>query len=163
MAREIGTYELSARVQEYCAIVPEKPILSASLRVVEEEESKLDMSKLWEALESAEVINLRKYRPKPMDEYGVDTIPCGAEVIDVRDEESYGRWHYPGAINIPAEELRRDPDRYLSKDREYVIYCEKGVLSRELAYYLRAMGYKVYYFIYGLPRLKKICELARRG
>ena len=159
ISREIGTYDYSAKVQEYCAIIPEKPILKASIKVVEDEEGKMNLSLLDDALKRVEVIKLKRYVIRPPDKFGLEDIPHNMIVIDIRDEDSYNSWHYPNSINIPAEELRGNPDKYLDKNKSYVLYCEKGILSRELAYFLRGQGYDVYYFMYGLPKLRKICEL----
>ena len=60
MAREIGTYEYSSRVKEYCALVPRKPVLKASMDVVKKEEEKINMDVVAEAYENKKVINLRK-------------------------------------------------------------------------------------------------------
>jgi len=60
MAREIGTYEYSSRVKEYCALVPRKPVLKASMDVVKREEEKINMDVVAEAYENKKVINLRK-------------------------------------------------------------------------------------------------------
>jgi thiamine biosynthesis protein ThiI len=59
VAREIGTYDYSAKVWEYCALVPEKPTLNASLKVVLEEEAKMDMGIIQRAYSEKEVIDLR--------------------------------------------------------------------------------------------------------
>ncbi len=60
MAREIGTYEYSSKVKEYCALVPRKPVLKASLDVVKREEEKINMDVVTEAYENKKVINLRE-------------------------------------------------------------------------------------------------------
>ena len=60
MAREIGTYEYSSKVKEYCALVPRKPILKASLDVVKREEEKMNMDVVAEAYKNKKVINLRE-------------------------------------------------------------------------------------------------------
>ncbi len=159
VARDIGTYDYSAKVQEYCAIIPKRPILRASRKVVESEEKKIDFSVLEKALANVEVIDLRSYGLKPADEYGVNELIDGYRVIDIRDKSTFDKWHVPGAENIPAAELKENPEKYLDRDDRVILYCEKGVLARQLAHELRRLGYKnVYYFIYGLPKLRKICE-----
>ncbi len=60
LAREIGTYEYSAKVKEYCALVPRRPVLRASLDVVLREESKMNMEVIDDAYENKKVINLRQ-------------------------------------------------------------------------------------------------------
>jgi thiamine biosynthesis protein ThiI len=60
IAREIGTYKFSEKVWEYCALVPEKPVLSASREVVEREESKIDKDVIYKAFREKLEISLRK-------------------------------------------------------------------------------------------------------
>ena len=58
-AREIGTYEFSSLVKEYCALVPQKPILNASLKTVLEEEKKINFDVINKAYENRKTILLR--------------------------------------------------------------------------------------------------------
>jgi thiamine biosynthesis protein ThiI len=56
IAKEIGTYEASIGPGLCCTIVPDKPSTKARLKVVTEEESKIDLEELVEkAIEGAEV------------------------------------------------------------------------------------------------------------
>lgn len=158
IAREIGTYDYSAKIQEYCAVVPEKPILRASKKIVESEEAKIDFTLIDDSLKKFEVINLRKYIMGEVDPYAVDDLLEGYRIIDVRDKKKFQEWHVPFAENIPVEKLINEPEKFLKKDEPVILYCEKGVIARELAYELREKGYNVFYFMYGLPKLRKICD-----
>lgn len=63
-SRDIGAYEISVEPYEDCCTVflPKHPIIKPSLKSVEEEESKLDVSNLVEeALKTLEILNLQKY------------------------------------------------------------------------------------------------------
>ena len=73
-SREIGTYEYSSRVKEYCALVPRKPVLRASLAVVRDEEDKMNMEVIEEAYRNKTILNLRKLDIKPGD---VDAVREG--------------------------------------------------------------------------------------
>ena len=53
-------------------------------------------------------------------------------IIDIRDQEKYNKNHILKAINIPKDVLMNSPETYLSKDSKYYIYCEIGLLSREV-------------------------------
>lgn len=59
VARKIGTYDYSIQVKEYCALVPEKPVLRASLKVVHKEEEKIDFKVVDKAYEERRIYNLR--------------------------------------------------------------------------------------------------------
>ena len=153
-ARRIGTYDLSASVAEYCALVPRRPATKASLRAVREEEAKLDPSRLEEALEGREVFDLRAVDPATLSapDIEIEEIPEGAVVIDLRSPGAYRAWHYPGAVHLDffqaLEEYKRFP-----KDRTYVLYCELGLKSAHLAELMRKEGFRAYNFRGGLKKL----------
>lgn len=78
----------------------------------------------------------------------------GAVVIDLRDQKSYARGHVKGARNVPqpdAEELARRMERRYS----YIIYCEHGGMSTELARDLGSAGYTVATVAGGWNRIRK--------
>jgi len=59
IARQIGTYEISTQKSAGCPFVPHKPITQAKLKVVEQEESKLNLKQIIENnLKSVEIIEL---------------------------------------------------------------------------------------------------------
>lgn len=62
-------------------------------------------------------------------------------LIDIRESYEYKMGHMPNAINIPADLLELMPERYLSKDQNYYLYCGKGIKSKELSLKLNKKGY----------------------
>lgn len=65
------------------------------------------------------------------------------KIIDIRNIEKYNNNHIINAINIPMENLLIKPDKYLSKNEVYYIYCQKGIQSRKMCFILTNMGYNV--------------------
>lgn len=64
----------------------------------------------------------------------------GSLVLDVRTEAEFRRGAYPGAINIPLQELPgRIPE--LPRDRGILVYCAAGVRSASAVRLLRAAGF----------------------
>ena len=157
IAMEIGTYESSKEVEEVCALVERFPVLRASSKVVEEEESKLDFRVFEESLDNIRVYDLRdlEYDLKPIEDYPIeyDEIPDNAVLIDVRPSNEYIESHIPGSINIPQEELSEYIEDY--RDRPIIIICRAGVLSKYIAYILRRKGYKAYYLVGGFERFRR--------
>jgi rhodanese-related sulfurtransferase len=79
-------------------------------------------------------------------------------VLDVRDRDSYGREHIPGAINIPFAELqRRLGEQPLPKDKTIVTYCYSITchLATKAALDLAHLDYKVQEMIGGMEEWKK--------
>lgn len=66
-----------------------------------------------------------------------------SNIIDIRSEQSFNNNHIPGAKNVPYEKLMLKPNIYLDKDKNYYIYCQKGIMSAKLCGRLVSIGYKV--------------------
>ena len=45
--------------------------------------------------------------------------------------------HLPGAVNIGLEDILAFPNKYLSKNLTYVIYCDEGKSSMRLVQVLK--------------------------
>jgi phage shock protein E len=70
----------------------------------------------------------------------VDAIKAGAQVVDVRTPEEFRDGFYPGAVNIPVNDLARRMTE-LKKDRAVVLYCASGARSGMAARMLKQAGY----------------------
>lgn len=64
------------------------------------------------------------------------------DVVDVRDEREFCTGHVPGARNIPLDTLRADPDAFLSRDKQIVFVCARGVRSLTAAKLAERLGYE---------------------
>ena len=69
-------------------------------------------------------------------------------LIDVRNRAEYLQYHLEYAINIPMVELNEHLKELESyKEKNIIIYCQKGNRSKQVAQQLRALGYKRLYVI----------------
>ncbi len=155
VAREIGTYEYSSLVKEYCGAFTVRPVTHANLKDVEEEEEKVGMDILHKALSSVEIIDVRKISlEEDVSSVDIDTVPPGALVIDLRPREKYMKWHLEGSIHMDFDKVF---EKLASLDRNkiYVFVCDEGALSREAAFFLRKLGYKAYSLKGGIKRAKR--------
>lgn len=59
------------------------------------------------------------------------------KLIDIREKENYMKGHLPGAVNIGLEDILAFPNKYLSKNLTYVIYCDEGKSSMRLVQVLK--------------------------
>lgn len=153
-SKQIGTYEFSATVQEYCAIVPKHPAISAPLKNVLAEEAKLDLSVLDRAIAERKVLKLRALRPEDLEipQLEIAEIPEGAVVIDLRPRRSYEAWHWPEAIHSDFLQALNNYSAF-DRDKTYVLYCELGLKSAHLAELMRQAGFRAYNFKGGLRAL----------
>lgn len=144
IAREIGTYEASARVKEYCGAFAERPRTRAKLKEVEREESKLDPMLLERALTNVKVYDLKTVSvEEATEDLEVKDPPSDAVIIDLRSEKKCKSWSVPGSIRIDFDRLIEGAAS-LDPDKTYVLVCEEGALSSEAAYILRKLGFKAY-------------------
>jgi thiamine biosynthesis protein ThiI len=157
IAREIGTYEASARVKEICGVYSVHPRTRSRLEEVVREEEKVDKTVFDKVLSSIREIDLRIFSPKEEkleEDIEVSIISSDSVVIDLRPPEKYLEGHVPGSINIdfadlPLAAVKLDPSK------KYILICDEGGLSREAAHMLRKLGYKAWSLKGGYRALSK--------
>jgi thiamine biosynthesis protein ThiI len=154
-AEQIGTAAISARVREYCAIAPDKPVTHTSPERVAAQETGLDFALLERAVDERKVLDLRALEPAALVEpyLFIDRVPEGAVVLDCRPSHQFRAWHYPGAEQHAPHDVATRL-KQLSKERTYVLYCEYGVQTAHLAELLQRVGYEAYSFRGGAPGLR---------
>ena len=84
-------------------------------------------------------------------------VHSGAKIVDVRTAHEFSKGHYPGAVNIPVEEIE---DRIHSlesyKHRTVVLYCESGQRAGKAKKILEAKGFKTVYNAGGLEDMPAV-------
>ena len=76
-----------------------------------------------------------------------DTAPITAVdeptlIIDVRTAEEFAAGHFPGAINIPHEDIIEGIQEYnVGKDQTVLLYCRSGNRSGQAEARLQAAGF----------------------
>jgi phage shock protein E len=70
----------------------------------------------------------------------VEKIKAGAQVVDVRSPGEFQGGAYPGALNIPVQDLDRRLGE-LPRDKPIVLYCGSGMRSASGERLLRARGF----------------------
>jgi thiamine biosynthesis protein ThiI len=159
LSRRIGTYEISARVKEYCAIAPGNPVTSATRAAATAEEAKVETGPLARATAGRRVLNLRDITGADLVESYLFTedIPDGAVVLDVRPEPDWDAWHYPAAERRDYWDLSEGPID-LDADRSYVLYCDAGMQAAFLAERLQSAGLEAYAYRGGTRALRALSE-----
>jgi thiamine biosynthesis protein ThiI len=163
-SREIGTYDVSAVVQEYCALSAGKPSVGATRREVQAEEAKVDIDVA--ALIDAPAWDARALREADFSIAGIeiDHVPDEAVVLDLRSKASFDHWHYPGAMRMDME-LAGAHVEQLDRGRVYLSYCEFGLKSAHLAMQMHKAGLQAHSFQGGSAALLRYAvqrELAPR-
>lgn len=79
-----------------------------------------------------------------------------AILIDIREREDYKRGHWPGAVNVPYDEMEKT--MRIPMNRYLLLYCEHGGGSMQMAKRLGQEGYRVATVIGGYEAMKKVQE-----
>ena len=158
-SRAIGTYPLSEKVREYCALTDNRPVTEAEPAQVAAQEVKLDPATLDRALTTRRVIDVRGLNPSElvMPYLYASEIPEDAFVIDTRSKAQFDSWHLPGAAHREFWDLTGEV-RSLDRERSYVLYCELGLKTAQLAEKMQRAGFEAYSFKGGAKALRKFAE-----
>ncbi|PIE24955.1 MAG: tRNA 4-thiouridine(8) synthase ThiI [Neptuniibacter caesariensis] len=153
LTRQIGAYDFAKNIPEYCGVISDKPTTCAKKERVEEEESSFDFDVLERALERRQVVNIDEIEEDVNIHAEVEALTKVTEnqvVVDIRAPHEQEK----KPLNIPGCEIQLIPFFSLaskvgefSEDKEYLLYCEKGVMSQMHAHQLQERGFnnvKVY-------------------
>ncbi|TNE93605.1 MAG: tRNA 4-thiouridine(8) synthase ThiI, partial [Gammaproteobacteria bacterium] len=152
-AKEIGTEPFARTMPEYCGVISQKPATRAKLHRVEHDEAQMDPEVLARAIESREETPLTKLMDTTVTPEEVELVQTpGVDdvVIDVRHpsegEQSPLTLTNNDILQIPFYELNQKIGD-LPANRQYLLYCDRGTMSRMHAVHLKAEGHnniKVY-------------------
>jgi thiamine biosynthesis protein ThiI len=152
-AAEIGTEEFAANMPEYCGVISVKPTTKARPERIAAQEANFDFAVLDAALESASYTTIDQLANEELERIDVEVLPVplpDAIVLDVRhpDEVERSPLKLAGVKvqNMPFYELHSQAST-LNNETTYLLYCDKGVMSRLHAAHLVEQGFaniKVY-------------------
>jgi len=154
IARDIGTEDFAKTIPEYCGVISKKPTVRAVLSKVEEEEGHFDFDILDKVVKETRVFDIRDIGKETEEEITavdlVENISNNAIVVDIRppDETDDKPLELDDVevIQIPFYKLSTQfGDLDMTKD--YLLYCDHGVMSKLQALYLIDNGFtnvKVY-------------------
>ncbi|MDD2907863.1 MAG: tRNA 4-thiouridine(8) synthase ThiI [Candidatus Gracilibacteria bacterium] len=149
LSMKIGTYDFACNMPEYCAVISDKPATGARLEQILEEEINFDFSLLEKAIENKKVQFINEVlETEKVGETEIETANIPGEdevVIDVREElkEKESPLVLEGVkiLKIPFFDLVFDFEK-LDQTKTYLLYCNKGVISRNQAVALQEKGFK---------------------
>ncbi len=149
IARDIGTEPFSAVIPEYCGVISKKPTTRAKLYRIEREETNFNFDVLDRAVAQTATSNL--YNLAEKESTGPDIIVTStpnthATILDIRHPNDV----LDKPFSLEGFEVEQIPfyslnNAFDSKDKskEYLLYCDKGVMSKLHASHLREKGLKV--------------------
>ncbi|OCL82283.1 tRNA sulfurtransferase [Arcobacter porcinus] len=138
IATKIGTKKFAEAMPEYCGVISQNPVTAGSFDRVEKEARAFDYSVLDEAVKNMKL--------KSIDEVLDDVCEVGTLevvnnllkndiVIDIRQSDDIIKLDCE-VLKIPFYSLKKEFKK-LDKEKTYLLYCDKGVLSQLHGQYLK--------------------------
>ena len=148
IARAIGTEDFAKTIPEYCGVISKKPTVKAVLAKVEEEETKFDLGIIDQVVENARVFDIRDIGQETEEEvHAVKELSEVAEntvILDIRSPEEED----DSPLEVEGIEVKHMPFFKLGtqfgdldQSKEYLLYCDRGVMSKLQALYLHDNGF----------------------
>ncbi|MGB0663572.1 MAG: tRNA uracil 4-sulfurtransferase ThiI [Pontibacterium sp.] len=136
VAEEIGAADFAKAIPEYCGVISDKPTTQARPERIKEEEDNFDFEVLDRALERCEVISIDdivKNVNAHADVESLSKVEPHQVIVDIRapHEQEKRPLNMPGCniLCVPFYKLGAELDSF-DPEKEYLLYCEKGVMSQ---------------------------------
>jgi len=144
--KALGCFDLVASIPEYCGVISDRPTTRAKLEKVEAEEENLDMDIIDRALEQVHTSRIDDIVKNLAAKAEIDILSKVSEnqkIVDIRapHEQEKKPLNMPGCeiLITPFYELEAQMEHW-SDEFEYLLYCEKGVMSQLHAHSLQEKG-----------------------
>jgi len=138
IANKIGTRRFAESMPEYCGVISKNPITHGSYKRMEREAKRFDYTVLDKAVEEAQHIYVDEILDDVTNNTAIEVVTELDDtivVIDIRAEDACIETSCE-SIKIPFHRLKSEFKK-LPQDKEYLLYCEKGIMSQLHAQYLR--------------------------
>ena len=149
IASKIGTYNFACNMPEYCWVISDKPATWAKLEDILAEEENILEEVLVRAVEwrKTEFVRnmMEEYKNKDATEIEVAFLPWNDEiVIDIREDADIKKnkliLENVEILEIPFFEINHK-FKELDQNKDYLLYCDKWVLSNLHGLYLKENGF----------------------
>ncbi|WP_292969424.1 tRNA uracil 4-sulfurtransferase ThiI [Pantoea sp. UBA4549] len=154
VARQIGTEDFARTMPEYCGVISKSPTVKAVKAKIEAEEQNFNFNILNRVVQEATNLDIREIAEQTEEEVveveTVDSFGTNDVVLDIRaaDEQD------ASPLDLSGVEVKSLPFYKLStqfgdldQNRTWLLYCDRGVMSKLQALYLHEQGFtnvKVY-------------------
>ena len=148
MAKHIGTDDIAKSMPEFCGVISKNPTVKAIKAKIEQEEGNFNFAVLESAVENAQYLDIRQIAEQTEKEVvSVDAVSVLGEndvIIDIRSPEEIDETPLhiknQAMILLPFYKLSSQFAE-LDQSKNYVLYCERGVMSKLQALYLKESGF----------------------
>jgi len=136
LAEKIGTAEFARKMPEYCGVISVNPTTCGKLQKCLYEEQKLDFNLLEKVAQNAVIKAIDKVFVVQNEQINfkiTNKIEKGQMVLDIRHPDEI----LEKPLNLPIEQIKTIPfyalnSQFSKLDQsvEYLLYCEKGIMSK---------------------------------
>lgn len=148
IAKEIGTDDIAKSMPEFCGVISKNPTVKAIESRILEEEGHFDFEILTQAVENAQFLDIREIAQQTEQE--VTAVETTSEldqhcvILDIRSPEEADEQPF----SLENVEVKHLPFYKLSsqfgeldQSKTYLLYCQRGVMSKLQALYLKESGF----------------------
>lgn len=148
MAKTIGTDDIAKSMPEFCGVISKNPTVKAIESRILEEEGHFNFDVLEEAVQQAQYLDIREIAQKTEQEVtSVETTSELGEndvILDIRSpeetEESPFTLEGVTVKVLPFYKLSSQFGSF-NQSKQYLLYCQRGVMSKLQALYLKENGF----------------------
>ncbi|HDR1041951.1 tRNA uracil 4-sulfurtransferase ThiI [Pasteurella multocida] len=146
MAKEIGTDDIAKSMPEFCGVISKNPTVKAIKAKIVQEESHFDFAVLESAVQNAQYLDIRQIAEQTEKEVvAVDTVAVLSAqdvILDIRSPEETDEKPL-NMENVQVMPFYKLSSQFanLDQSKNYLLYCERGVMSKLQALYLKEQGF----------------------
>ena len=139
IANTIGTRRFAEQMPEYCGVISQNPIIYGSYKRMQEEDKKFDYTVLDQAISNSVSIYINEVVDDIKNIAQIEVISeiknTKYIIIDIRESKDCIQTPCK-TLKIPFYKLKNEFKK-LDQNEEYLLYCEKGIMSQLHAQYLQ--------------------------
>ena len=148
MAKTIGTDDIAKSMPEFCGVISKNPTVKAIESRILEEEGHFNFDVLEEAVQQAQYLDIREIAQQTEQEVtSVETTSELGEndvILDIRSPEETEESPFTlEGVTVKVLPFYKLSNQFgsLDQSKQYLLYCQRGVMSKLQALYLKENGF----------------------
>ena len=148
MAKTIGTDDIAKSMPEFCGVISKNPTVKAIESRILEEEGHFNFDVLKEAVQQAQYLDIREIAQQTEQEVtSVETTSELGEndvILDIRSPEETEESPFTlEGVTVKVLPFYKLSSQFgsLDQSKQYLLYCQRGVMSKLQALYLKENGF----------------------
>lgn len=148
MAKTIGTDDIAKSMPEFCGVISKNPTVKAIESRILEEEGHFNFDVLEEAVQQAQYLDIREIAQQTEQE--VSSVETTSElgendvILDIRSPEETEESPFTlEGVTVKVLPFYKLSSQFgsLDQSKQYLLYCQRGVMSKLQALYLKENGF----------------------